>query len=99
MTQTLEAASLLADFRTRRHNGSLDAEQVEREARRAADLIIALIGSGAVTCVTRCATRNRGGRESGSRAPASNFILALIERLNDSSTQRPANSTTEPSRK
>ena len=40
MTQTLEAASLLADFRTRRHNGSLDAEHVEREARRAADLII-----------------------------------------------------------
>ena len=40
MTQTLEAASLLADFRTRRHNGSLDAEQVGREARPRRRLII-----------------------------------------------------------
>src|SRR2546428_4882354 len=35
-----QAASLLADFRARRNKGSLDAEQSEREARRAADLII-----------------------------------------------------------
>ena len=87
MTQTLEAASLLADFRTRRHNGSLDAEHVEREARRAADLIISAHREwggylrDAVTLLCEItADENREVARAGVRI----LFPALIERLNDS---------------
>jgi hypothetical protein len=87
MTQTLEAASLLADFRARRSKGSLDAEQVEREARRAADLIIIAHREwggylrDAVTLLCEIAAdENRGVARAGVRI----LFPALIERLNDS---------------
>ena len=87
MTRTLEAASLLADFRTRRHNGSLEAEQVEREARRAADLIISAHQErggylrDAVTLLCEItADENREVARAGVRI----LFPALIERLNDS---------------
>jgi ADP-heptose:LPS heptosyltransferase len=87
MTRTLEAASLLADFRARRHKGSLDPEQVEREARRAADLIISAhrerggYPRDAVTLLCEItADENREVARAGVRI----FFPALIERLNDS---------------
>jgi ADP-heptose:LPS heptosyltransferase len=87
MTRTLEAASLLADFRTRGKKGSLGAEQVEREARRAADLIISahLERGGylrdAVTLLCEItADENREVARAGVRI----LFPALIERLNDS---------------
>src|SRR5215470_14682656 len=87
MTQILEAASLLADFRARRHKGSLDAEQVEREARRAADLIISAHRErgdylrDAVTLLCEItADENREVARAGVRI----LFPALIERLNDS---------------
>src|SRR5262249_1027263 len=85
--QTQEAASLLADFRKRRKKGSLDAEQAEREARRAADLIIDFHrkqgGSlrDAVTLLCEItADENRDVARAGVRV----LFPALIERLNDS---------------
>jgi hypothetical protein len=87
MTQTREAASLLADFRNRRKKGSLDAEQVEREARRAADLIIdfhrkrGVSLRDAVTLLCEItADENRDVARVGVRI----LFPALIERLNDS---------------
>jgi hypothetical protein len=87
MTQTQEAADLLADFRARRNKGSLDAEQVEREARRAADLIINFHRErgghlrDAVTLLCEItADENREVARAGVRV----LFPALIERLNDS---------------
>src|SRR5262245_59539843 len=87
MTQTQEAARLLADFRTRRKKGSLDPEQVELEARRAADSIISYYqeqrGSlrDAVTLLCEItANENREVARAGVRI----LFPALIERLNDS---------------
>lgn len=87
MTLIQEAAGLLADFRTHRKKGSLDAEQVEREARRAADLIIGYhqdsggILRDAVTLLCEItADENREVARAGVRI----LFPALIERLNDS---------------
>ncbi len=87
MTQTLEAADLLADFRTLRNKRSLVAEQVEREARRAADLIIGFNREwdgylrDAVTLLCEItADENREIARAGVRI----LFPALIERLNDS---------------
>jgi Glycosyltransferase family 9 (heptosyltransferase) len=87
MAQTLEAADLLADFRTRRHKGALDAEQVERKALRAADLIIdshrerAACPRDAVTLLCEItADENQEIVRAGVRV----LFPALIERLNDS---------------
>jgi hypothetical protein len=87
MTQTEEAASLLADFRNRGKSGSLDIEWVEREARRAADLIIDFHRNGAgflrdaVTLLCEItADENRDVARWGVRI----LFPALIERLNDS---------------
>jgi ADP-heptose:LPS heptosyltransferase len=87
MTRTLEAASLLADFRARRNKGSLDVEEVEREARRAADLIINFHHEhggylrDAVTLLCEItADENREVARAGVRI----LFPALIERLNDS---------------
>jgi len=87
MTRTLEAADLLADFRTRRSKGSLDAEEAEREARRAADLIIGAhrerggCPREAVTLLCEItADENREVARAGVRV----LFPALIERLNDS---------------
>src|SRR5262245_48572430 len=82
-----QAADLLADFRARRNKGSLDAEQVEREARRAADLIISANRErggylrDAVTLLCEItADENREVARTGVRI----LFQALIERLNDS---------------
>src|SRR5262249_2246538 len=82
-----QAASLLADFRARRNKGSLGAEQVEREARRAADLIIRAHRErggylrDAVTLLCEItADENREVARAGVRI----LFPALIERLNDS---------------
>jgi ADP-heptose:LPS heptosyltransferase len=87
MTRTLEAASLLGDFRARRNKGSLEAEQVEREARRAADLIISVHRErggylrDAVTLLCEItADENREVARAGVRI----LFPDLIERLNDS---------------
>jgi len=90
MTQILEAASLLADFRTRRNKGSLDAEQVEREARRAADLIIGYYrqmgerGGGLRDAVTLLCEITADENREVARAGVRILFPALIERLNDS---------------
>jgi ADP-heptose:LPS heptosyltransferase len=87
MTQTLEAADLLANFRTRRNKGSLDADHIEREARRAADLIISFHRErggylrDAVTLL--CEITSDENREVA-RAGVRILFPALIERLNDS---------------
>ena len=82
-----QAADLLADFRARRNKGSLDAEQVEREARRAADLIISAHRErggylrDAVTLLCEITVdENREVARTGVRI----LFQALIERLNDS---------------
>src|SRR5262245_3974270 len=82
-----QAADLLADFRARRHKGSLEAEQVERDARRAADLIISAHQErggylrDAVTLLCEItADENREVARAGVRI----LFPALIERLNDS---------------
>ncbi|HKE03065.1 MAG TPA: hypothetical protein VKE91_03350, partial [Blastocatellia bacterium] len=87
MTRTLEAASLLADFRARRKKGSLGAEQIELVARRAADLIISAHRErggylrDAVTLLCEItADENREVARAGVRI----LFPALIERLNDS---------------
>jgi ADP-heptose:LPS heptosyltransferase len=87
MTQTLEAASLLADFRARRSKGSLDAEQVEREARRAADLIIIAHrerGGYLRDAVTLLCEIAADENLEVARAGVRILFPALIERLNDS---------------
>src|SRR5262249_38025579 len=87
MTQNLEAADLLADFRARRNEGSLDAEQVEREARRAADLIINFHrerGGHLRDAVTLLCEITADGNQKVARAGVRVLFPALIERLNDS---------------
>jgi hypothetical protein len=87
MTQIQEAAGLLADFRTRRKKGSLDAEQVEREARRAADLIIANHqerGERLRDAVTLLCEITADENPEVARAGVRILFPALIERLNDS---------------
>ncbi|HZF41574.1 MAG TPA: hypothetical protein VE715_22335, partial [Blastocatellia bacterium] len=87
MTQTQEAAGLLADFRTRRNKGSLDAEQVEREARRAADLIIGFHqerGGRLRDAVTLLCEITADENREVARAGVRILFPALIERLNDS---------------
>jgi ADP-heptose:LPS heptosyltransferase len=87
MTQILEAANLLADFRKQRDEGSLDAERVERQARRAADLIIMWRRESggylrdAVTLL--CEITSDEDREVA-RAGVKVLFPDLIERLNDS---------------
>jgi ADP-heptose:LPS heptosyltransferase len=87
MTRTLEAAGLLADFRTRGRIGSLDPEQVEREALRAADLIInshqehgGYLRDAVTLLCEITADENREVARAGVRI----LFPALIERLNDS---------------
>lgn len=87
MTQTQEAASLLADFRTRRKKGSLDAEHVGREARRAADLIIDFHrerGESLRDAVTLLCEITADENREVARAGVRVLFPALIERLNDS---------------
>jgi ADP-heptose:LPS heptosyltransferase len=91
MTQTQEAAGLLADFRMRRNKGSLDAEQVGREARRAADLIIDFHrgrggdpGGLPRDAVTLLCEITAGEDRDVARAGVRILFPALIERLNDS---------------
>src|SRR5262245_29148871 len=97
MTQLLEAADLLADFRKREDGGALDAEWVERQAARAADLVISFHresdrrehGAGehdgyprdAVTLL--CEITSNEDQEV-SRAGVRALFPGLIERLNDS---------------
>src|SRR5262245_17247287 len=87
MTRTLEAASLLADFRARRNKGSLEAEQVERVARRAADLIISAYrerGGYLRDSVTLLCEITADEDREVARAGVRILFPALIERLNDS---------------
>jgi ADP-heptose:LPS heptosyltransferase len=87
MTQTLEAGDLLADFRARRNKGSLDAEQVEREARRAADLIVNFHrerGGHLRDAVTLLCEITADGNQKVARSGVRVLFPALIERLNDS---------------
>ncbi|MGH9768397.1 MAG: glycosyltransferase family 9 protein [Blastocatellia bacterium] len=97
MTQPLEAANLLADFRKRRDEGSLNAERIERQALRAAGLIISFYQEhgghqehgaqeggylrDAVTFL--CEIASDENREVA-RAGARALFPALVERLNDS---------------
>src|SRR5262249_45128275 len=86
MTQTLEAANLLADFRKRKDEGSLDAEQAERQAQRAADLAMVYHRErggylrDAVTLL--CEITSEEDREVA-RAGVRALFQDLIERLND----------------
>ncbi|HEX5084571.1 MAG TPA: glycosyltransferase family 9 protein [Blastocatellia bacterium] len=87
MTQIQEAAGLLADFRTRGKKGQLDAEQAEREARRAADLIIAHHrerGERLRDAVTLLCEITADENPEVARAGVRILFPALIERLNDS---------------
>src|SRR5262245_57723729 len=92
MKLSLEAADLLADFRKRKEKGSLDAEQVERPARRAADLIVSFhqerngweragYPRDAVTLLCEIASDEN---PEVARAGVRILFPALIERLNDS---------------
>src|SRR5262245_30819501 len=87
MTQTREAAHWLAEFRKQRDEGSLDVEQVERQARRAAELVVVRRREGggyprdAVTLL--CEITSNGDLEV-SRAGVRALFQDLIERLNDS---------------
>jgi Glycosyltransferase family 9 (heptosyltransferase) len=87
MTQTLEAAQLLADFRKHRDEGSLDAEQVERQARRAADLLIIRHcerGGYLRDAVTLLCEITADEDQEVARAGVRALFPDLIERLNDS---------------
>src|SRR5262245_28156963 len=87
MTQIQEAAGLLADFRTRRNNESLDAERVEQEARRAADLIIGFHrerGGYLRDAVTLLCEITADENLEVARAGVRILFPALIECLNDS---------------
>src|SRR5262245_20739543 len=87
MTRTSEAADLLADFRTRRNKGSLDAEQVEQESGRAADLIIGWrreLGDHPRDVVTLLCELTADEYREVARAGVRILFPALIERLNDS---------------
>ncbi|HKQ74295.1 MAG TPA: glycosyltransferase family 9 protein [Blastocatellia bacterium] len=87
MTQTPEAVRLLADFRKQRDQGSLDAEQVERQARRAADLIIVSHrerGDYLRDAVTLLCEITSDEDQKVARAGLRALFPDLIERLNDS---------------
>ena len=87
MTQTLEAAHLLSDFRKRRDEGSLDAEQVERQAQRAADLLIIWgreRGGYPRDAVTLLYEITSDEDHAVARAGVRALFPDLIERLNDS---------------
>ncbi len=87
MTQTQEAADLLADFRTRKAGGPLDAGRVEREARRAADLIIAAHRERSAyprDAVALLCEITADEDPEVARAGLRTLFPGLIERLNDS---------------
>jgi len=87
MTQTLEAANLLADFRKQRDDGALDAEQVARQARRAADLVIIFhqeYGGYLRDAVSLLCEITSDENQEIARAGVRTLFPALIERLNDS---------------
>ncbi|MGE0127334.1 MAG: glycosyltransferase family 9 protein [Blastocatellales bacterium] len=87
MTQTAEAANLLADFRNQREQGSLNAEQVERQALRAASLIInhhQECGGYLRDAVTLLCEITSDENQEVARAGIRALFPALIERLNDS---------------
>src|SRR5215813_149885 len=87
MTQTLEAANLLADFRKRKDEGSLDAEQAERQARRAADLVMVYHrerGGYLRDAVTLLCEITSEEDQEVARAGVRALFPDLIERLNDS---------------
>ena len=87
MTQTLEAANLLADFGKRRDEGALDVEQVARQARRAADLVVIShqeYGGYLRDAVTLLCEITSDGNQEVARAGVRALFPALIERLNDS---------------
>ncbi len=96
MTHTLEAANLLADFREHREEGSLDPEQVERQAMRASDLVISFYhehglrerayesGGYLRDAVTLLCEISSDKNREVARAGVRSLFTALIERLNDS---------------
>src|SRR5262249_35493435 len=87
MTQTPEAANLLADFRKRKDEGSLDAEQAERQAQRAADLVIVYHrerGGYLRDAVTLLCEITSEEDQEVARAGVRALFPDLIERLNDS---------------
>jgi len=87
MTQPLEAAGLLADFRKQREKASLNAEHVERQAMRAADLIISSYreqGAYLRDAVTLLCEITSDENQEVARAGVRTLFPALIERLNDS---------------
>jgi ADP-heptose:LPS heptosyltransferase len=87
MTLIQEAASLLADFRVQRDEGSLDAKQIERQVLRAADLIInhhRERGDCLRDAVTLLCEITASEDEQVARAGVRALFPALIERLNDS---------------
>src|SRR5262245_56207613 len=92
MPQSLEAASLLADFRKLRDEGALDPEQVERQAMRAADLIVSFHlehdtqehGGYPRDAVTLLCEITSNDNQEVARAGVRALFPGLIERLNDS---------------
>jgi len=87
MTQGPEAAQLLAEFRMHRDEGALDAEHVERQARRAADLVIIRhheLGDYPRDAVTLLCEIASDEDEEVARAGVGALFPGLIERLNDS---------------
>ncbi|MGH9935065.1 MAG: hypothetical protein ACREAM_02395, partial [Blastocatellia bacterium] len=87
MTQPLEAADLLADFRKRRDERALDSEQVARQARRAADLVVVFHqehGGYLRDAVTLLCEITSDEHQEIARAGVRTLFTALIERLNDS---------------
>jgi ADP-heptose:LPS heptosyltransferase len=92
MPQSLEAASLLGDFRKLRDEGALDPEQVERLAMRAADLIVSFHlerdsqehGGYPRDAVTLLCEITSNENQEVARAGVRALFPGLIERLNDS---------------
>lgn len=87
MAQTAEAANLLADFRNQKDKGSLDADQIERQALRAADLIVNYhqeCGGYLRDAVTLLCEITASDDQQVARAGVRALFPALIERLNDS---------------
>jgi hypothetical protein len=85
--QKNEAARLLAGFRTQRNKGSLEVEQVESLARRAADLIIERSlegGDGFRDAVKLLCEISSSEDHDVARAGVRALFPGLIERLNDS---------------
>ena len=87
MTKSLEAAQLLAEFRHRRDRGTLNAEQVEHDAQRVADLVIAHhreAGGYLRDAVTLLCEITSHEDQSIARVGVNALFPDLIERLNDS---------------